>query len=144
MASTHPKKVILIVEYGDNYFSGWIETSKSKMVVNGHGETLEAMLSNIREMIKDYVEHEGKQDKFFVEVYENIDTIEFDIKYDLRAFLNEFKFINFAEIESKFGINKDLISQYRTGKKLASSNQVKKIETVIHEVANRLSRVELI
>lgn len=114
------------------------------MVVNGHGETLEAMLSNIREMIKDYVEHEGKQDKFFVEVYENIDTIEFDIKYDLRAFLNEFKFINFAEIESKFGINKDLISQYRTGKKLASSNQVKKIETVIHEVANRLSRVELI
>ena len=75
-------------------------------------------------MIEDYIEHEGIEDKFWSKI--NLSAIEFDLKYDLAAFPDEFNFFNLSVIADRIKINRTLLNQYKTGSKHPSIEQAKK------------------
>lgn len=59
------KKLDLIVEFKDDYYWGYIRTDGSDYFVNGHGDTLDEMIQNIKEIVVDYINNEGKNDTFW-------------------------------------------------------------------------------
>jgi predicted RNase H-like HicB family nuclease len=74
------KKLTLIVEQNkDGHYWGRIEDIENFFPI-GQGETLEALIQNVKDAIEDYLEHEGKEDP----VWKNVDlnTVEFEIVYE--------------------------------------------------------------
>lgn len=60
--------VQLKVERGtDGHFWGRTECNE-RFRAYGQGETLEALIQNIKDCIEDYQEHEGKEDEFWSKV----------------------------------------------------------------------------
>ena len=57
------------------------------------------MVKNIKHSIEDYVENEGEEDKFWNKI--DVANIEFELKYDLAAFLDEFDFFNLSVIATE-------------------------------------------
>lgn len=71
------KKLQLIVEQNKNgHYWGRIE-DKGNFLPVGQGETLEAMIQNVKDSIEDYQEHEGKEDPVWGNA--NFDEVEFEI-----------------------------------------------------------------
>ena len=104
------------------------------------GETVEQVTSNMRELLVDYIEHEGK-DTDFATV--DVSKIEFAYEYDLEAFFEEFSFLKITDVAKVAGLNGSLLRQYANGSKQASEKQVKKIEDAIHKIAKSLLEVQL-
>lgn len=136
------KKLELIVEIGeDNHLWGWIE-KKSSVLLTGQGETLKLLIENIKEGMAGYIRHEGKDDKFWSKI--DVDTVEFEIKYDLATFFEQFDELNITAIAARAGINPSLLRQYKSGHKYPSAEQVKKIEDAIHALGKELIKINLI
>ncbi len=133
-------KIDVIVEKGKKEFWGRIEGFDFLPVTVGKnaGEILE----NLKMLIIDYVENEGQNDKHWKNI--NVSKIEFNLHYDLRAFFDEYKFLNVSSIASKAKINRSLLRQYVTGVKHPSTKQAKKVETAIHKLAEEMNRVSLV
>ncbi len=66
-----------------------------------------------------------------------------EIRYDLQAFFREFKDLKISSIAERAELNPSLLRQYATGNKFPSSDQVKKIEDAIHNLAKRLKQVSI-
>jgi hypothetical protein len=75
--------------------------------------------------------------------FEGLDPVEFEYTYDLKAFFEQFNFLNQSKIAELAGINPSLIRQYSSGHKQPSPEQVAKIERAIRELAARLKSVQL-
>jgi hypothetical protein len=133
-------KIDVIVEKGKKEFWGRIEGFEFLPVTVGKnaGEILE----NLKMLITDYVENEGQNDKHWKNI--NVSKIEFNLHYDLRAFFDEYNFLNVSSIASKAKINRSLLRQYVTGVKHPSTKQAKKVETAIHKLAEEMNRVSLV
>lgn len=129
----------LIIEKNDNHFWGRVE-SKGFMPT-GHGATVVDLLQNVKKSIEDYIEHEGKDDKFWSKV--QLADITFDIRYDLEAFFDDHDYLNISSIGKKAGISPSLTRQYASGVKYPSAEQAKKIEVAIHKIANELKEVAI-
>lgn len=126
------KHIELIIEKNDGLFWGRIE-NKGNFTPTGAGETTTGLIKDIKLSIEDYIEHEGKEDKFWCKI--DLDNIEFDLKYDLAAFLEEFDFFNLSVIADRININRTLLNQYKTGTKHPSIEQAKKIQNSIRGLA---------
>lgn len=61
-------QVQIIIEKNRDGFWGRIERDDHFMPT-GYGLTIEALLADIKVCIKDYIEHEGKDSKFWKKVY---------------------------------------------------------------------------
>ncbi|MBA2605482.1 MAG: hypothetical protein M3521_12520 [Acidobacteriota bacterium] len=133
-------KIDVIVEKGKKEFWGRVEGFDFLPVTVGKnaGEILE----NLKMLITDYVENEGQNDKHWKNI--NVSKIEFNLHYDLRAFFDEYNFLNVSSIASKAKINRSLLRQYVTGVKHPSTKQAKKVETAIHKLAEEMNRVSLV
>jgi hypothetical protein len=68
--------LILIVERGDGEWWGRIE-GKGDFLPVTVANTIEEVIGNMRMLIQDYLEHEGKEDPFWNTI--NPESIEFDI-----------------------------------------------------------------
>lgn len=132
-------KLDVIVERNDGHFWGRIEDKG--FMPTGQGETLEGLLKNIKDSIEDYIKHEGKTDSFWGKI--NMNSIEFDIHYDLQAFFEEFDFLKITSVAKRAGINESLMRQYATGVKYPSAEQAKKIEDAIHNLARKMEQVSI-
>jgi predicted RNase H-like HicB family nuclease len=130
----------VIVEKADNHFWARVE-DKGNFMPTGQGKTMEKVLKNLKESIQDYIEHEGKEDKYWSKI--NVDNITFEIHYDLQAFFEEFEELKQSSIAKRAGLNESLVRQYATGKKYPSADQAKKIENAIRELAIRLNNVSI-
>jgi hypothetical protein len=130
----------LIIEKHDGMLWGRIE-GKGKFMPTPYGETKTALLKNLKQLIKDYQGHEGKEDKF----WKKVDTkfMILHISYDLQAFFEEFDFLKQSKIAELAGINPGLLRQYASGVKYPSPEQAKKIEDAIHQLAKELKAVSL-
>jgi hypothetical protein len=106
------------------------------MPVSGQGETVTTLLQNLKDSIVDYIEHEGKKDKFWSKV--DVKSIEFKILYDLEAFFEEFSDLKISSIALRGVLNPSLVRQCATGSKYPSAEQAKKIEGALHSLGKKL------
>jgi hypothetical protein len=104
-------------------------------------DTVPIALENLRNLISDYLAHEGAN----AEIWQGITatSIVFECAYDLKAFFEHYKELKIAAIANRAGINPNLLQQYVSGNKRASESQVKKIERAIQELANELRHIAL-
>ncbi len=134
------KKLEIIIEKNDGILWGRVETKG--WMPTPYGNTVDEVIENLKELVSDYVIHEGKNDK----IWNKIDwsKVEFDFKYDLVAFFETFNYLNLSAISGKIGINRTLLNHYKTGLKFPSAKQAQKIEDAIHELANELGKIKLV
>lgn len=90
--------------------------------------TLRILEKRIRKSLKDF---------------EGLEEIQFEYAYDLTVFFEQFNFLNQSKIAELAGINPGLIRQYSSGNKKPSQEQVGKIESALHKLADRLKEVQL-
>jgi predicted RNase H-like HicB family nuclease len=134
------KKLDVIIEKGKKEFWGRIEGFDYLPVTVG--KSVVEVLGNLKMLITDYIEHEGQNDK----QWKNFDSnkIEFNLHYDLRAFFNEYDFLNVSSIGQKAKINPSLLRQYVAGIKHPSTVQAKKVEAAVHQLAEKMNKVLLV
>lgn len=134
------KKIEVIVEKNDGLFWGRVEGKNWEPTP--YGKTIGSLIENLKELVADYVTHEGENDR----QWNKIDWQETEIifRYDLVAFFEHFSYLNLSEIAGRIGINRTLLNQYKTGIKHPSAEQAKKIEAAIHALATELKQVKLV
>ena len=133
------QKIEVIIEKNEDHFWGRIENKG--FMPTGQGKTVTALLQNLKDSIADYIEHEGKKDKFWSNV--DVKRIEFKILYDLVAFFEEFSDLKISSIALRAGLNPSLVRQYATGSKYPSAKQAKKIEEALHSLGKKLQEVTI-
>lgn len=134
------KNLQLIIEKGEEGLYGRIEGRKSFLPVT-YGHSKQEVIENLKELIKDYQQHEKDGDAFWLKL--DVNKIEFEILFDLQSFFAEHDFLNVSSIARHAGMNESLVRQYASGKKFPSTEQTKKIETVIKSLAKDLNRISL-
>lgn len=96
---------------------------------------------NLKDLITDFLENEGKEMKVWNGITAN--DIEFEFVYDLSAFFDTFEAIKISSLAKNSGINQSLMRQYATGSKQPSVQQAKKIEMAIHQLGQSLMNVRV-
>jgi predicted RNase H-like HicB family nuclease len=130
----------VIIEKKDGMLWGIVE-NKGNFVATPYGKTKDEVLTNLKELITDYQQNEGKKDKFWNEV--DVEKMEVNISYDLQAFFKEFNELKISSIAERAELNPSLLRQYATGNKYPSADQVKKIEVALHTLATKLKKVAI-
>ena len=104
-------------------------------VIFGDGNTVEEakedLLNSYQELL-DYYHEEGRP------IPEELQNLEFDYKYDIASFFDEFKWINISALAKVLGMNKSLLYQYKKGNTYISHRQMKRIEKGVHELGKKL------
>jgi len=104
-------------------------------VIFGNGNTVEEakedLLNSYREVLSVF-EEEGEP------IPEDLRDLEFDFKYDIASFFNEFNWINISALAKVLGMNKSLLHQYKKGDTYISHQQMKRIEEGVHELGKKL------
>jgi uncharacterized protein (DUF952 family) len=127
-------KIEVIIEIKDGILWGIVE-NKGSFVATPFGKNTNQVIENLKELIVDYKKYEGKKDKFWSKV--DVNNLEFDIKYELQAFFDEFKELKISSIAEKANLNPSLLRQYSTGNKQLSTEQA------LHQLGNRLKRISI-
>jgi hypothetical protein len=105
------------------------------------GGSVPAVLENLRNLVNDYLSHEGKNHADWRGV--RPEDLHFECTYDLTAFFEHFKELKISAVAARAGINPNLLQQYVSGNKRASESQAKKIEAAVHHLANELQQIAL-
>lgn len=121
-----PIKLHLILEKQDEKLWGRVEFNDNLMIDSA--SSIPALEKKIRKALLDF---------------EGIREVEFEYRYDLTVFFEQFSFLNQSKIAELAGINPGLIRQYSSGHKQPSREQVDKIEKAIREMAGKLRTVKL-
>ena len=104
-------------------------------VIFGDGDTVQEAkkdLMNSYQEILDYYKEEGRP------IPEELQDLEFDYKYDIASFFDEFNWINISALAKVLGMNKSLLYQYKKGNTYISHQQMKRIEKGVHELGKKL------
>lgn len=129
------KKIKVILEKSHGELYGRIDDPEFLYTTTGANR--KEVEKNLRELIADFLLHEGKHSKR----WNKVDTTElvFEYVYDLTAFFEVYDTVKITPIAKKAGVNESLLRQYVTGAKKASEAQAKKIETAVHQLGKELS-----
>lgn len=135
------KTSVALIERGKDGTFG-IFTPQLNHSIIGEGKTVleakEDFLNSFFEMITSYTD-DGK------EIPSELKNISFEFKYDIASFFDYYDYLNMSAFAKKAGINPSLLRQYKSGStKYISENQMKKIETALHNIVNELSEVAFI
>lgn len=131
---------IIIKKSGDELW-GRIESKSHLFVPVTVGENLKEVVGNLKILIKDYLKHEGKEDKFWSKI--KLSDTNFTFAYDVQDFFKIYNFLNQSKIAEVAGMNAGLLRQYSSGVVYPSLKQAKKIESAIRKVAKELNEVSL-
>ncbi len=131
-------KIEVIIENKDGFLWGIIE-NKGNFVATPYGKSKDELITNLKELIKDYQQNEGKKDKSWNKI--DVDNMDIGISYDLRAFFKEFNELKISSIAERAELNPSLLRQYASGNKYPSAEQAKKIELAVHALAKKLNKV---
>lgn len=126
----------IILEKNDGLLWGRVETTGDFMPTP-YGETKEQVITNLKELIKDYVTHEGAADTFWSEL--DLNSLHVEFKYDLQAFFQEHDYLKISSVAEQAGLNPGLVRQYASGVKHPSLEQTNKIRNAIKKIAKELS-----
>lgn len=131
-------KVRVIIEKDEKGFGCFAENLKSTIIGEGTSveEAKKDFLNSVQEVKTSYLEAGGTPPA-------ELDDLEFEYKYDLASFFNEFDFINVSKLAKHIGINASLMRQYKSCGAYISEAQAKKIESAIRGIGRELSSVSL-
>ena len=133
-------KTIALIEKGKDGTFG-IFTPDLKSTIIGEGKTVAEAKSDFNNSVNEvslYFKESGKA------LPEELQNIEFEYKYDLASLFNYYNFINVTKFAKVAGINASLMRQYKSGNQYISENQVMKIESALHKIANEIAGIKLI
>ncbi len=129
-----------LIEKGKDGTFG-IFTPDLKSTIIGEGKTVAEAKDDFNNSVNEvslYFQESGQ------EMPDELQDIEFEFKYDLASLFNYYSFINVSKFAKIAGINASLMRQYKTGNQYISENQVLKIETALHKLANEISEIRLV
>jgi predicted RNase H-like HicB family nuclease len=132
-------KTIALIEKGEDGTYG-IYTPDLKSTIIGEGKTVAEAKDDFENSVKEvelYFKESGKQ------IPDELQNIDFEYKYDLASLFNYYDFINVSKFAKVAGINASLMRQYKSGNQYISENQVLKIETALHKLANEIGAIKL-
>ena len=127
----------IILEKGDDEL--WGRVQAPGFLHTTVGTSAEEVKANLRDLVADFLKHEGKDMPEWKDVAES--DIAYEFEYDLTALFEVFSAIKINSIAASAGINASLMRQYATGKKHPSERQAKRIETAVRELGERLMHV---
>jgi hypothetical protein len=139
MAMKEIRKLTLMIEWVDGAFGGQVKAPGFLFITQGN--SVDTVIDNLRDLIADYLENEGKEAIQWQGI--EVADLEFEFKYKLEAFFAHFRELKITAIAHRAGMNPNLLQQYVSGNKYASQNQAKKIESAIHQLANELRHIAL-
>lgn len=126
------ERIQLIIEAGTEQAdrSGfWGRLTYEDNLIVDHADTVDTLQQNMRQLLLDF---------------HDVAHVEFDLAYDLYAFFEHYTYLKISKIAEYAGLNPSLLRHYKSQTKFASAEQVKRIETAIHRLANELSQVHLV
>ena len=133
------KSLFVRIDWEEHQFGAQVKAPG--FLLTTQGETVAGVLENLRNLLTDYLAHEGKNKPEWHNI--RAADIAFTCEYDLAAFFEHFKELKISAIAARAGINSNLLQQYVSGNKRASENQAKKIQAAVHLLANELRQVAL-
>ena len=139
MTMKEARKLTLIVEWVDGDFGGQVKAPG--FLFTTQGNSVDIVIDNLRDLIEDYLENEGKDAAEWQGI--EVDDLEFECVYKLEAFFEHFRELKITAVAQRAGMNPNLLQQYVSGNKQASQSQAKKIESAIHQLASELRQVAI-
>jgi predicted RNase H-like HicB family nuclease len=135
------KKILIIVEKGENGLYSVYSPNTEFTVLNGQGATVEDAIADMKEALQEVIES-------YLEAGEDITAeltgnIKFEYKYDVASLFNHFDEINLSSFARKNGMNESLLRKYKNGLAFASERQCRKIETGLHRLGQSLCAASL-
>ena len=126
------KATVVIEKNKTGLFSAFVENDLPDFALNGQGYTIEEAKNELicaYNEIKELLAEEGK----------DASDLEFEYRYDIPSLFSEFNMINISGFAKSIGINPSLMRRYACGETFASENQLKRIETGVRTLGQRLS-----
>ncbi len=133
-------KLTIIIEKSEGELWGRIENVPEYLPVTS-GASVEEIEQGLRDLLDDYIEHEGNAHAEWKSVRPS--DIQFEHVYDLSAFFEVFDDVKVAGIARRAKINASLVRHYAAGTKYPSPQQAKRLEMAIHELGEKLREVVL-
>jgi predicted RNase H-like HicB family nuclease len=135
------KKILIIVEKGENGLYSVYSPNTEFTVLNGQGATVEDAIADMKEALQEVIES-------YLEAGEDITAeltgnIKFEYKYDVASLFNHFDEINLSSFARKNGMNESLLRKYKNGLAFASERQCRKIENGLHRLGQSLCAASL-
>lgn len=126
------ERIQLIIEAGteqDNQSNFWGRLTYEDNLIIDHANTVDALQQNMRQLLLDF---------------HDVSDVEFDLAYDLYAFFEHYAYLKISKIAEYAGLNPSLLRHYKSQTKFPSAEQVRRIETAVHRLANELRQVHLV
>lgn len=137
-------KFHIILEKGEGELWGRVESPKGiepGFLLTTVGESTGKVTDNLKDLIADFIEHEGQGSDYWKTV--DISSITFDYQYELTELFEIFDVLKIGKVAQRAGINPSLMRQYASTVKFPSIEQAKKIEKAIHDLAKELLAVRV-
>lgn len=131
------KWTIVIEKDGDDFF-GRLDTPH--YLFTTAGGNIGEVTFNIRDLMADYLEHEGKDDAHFAGVEPG--GIEFDFAYDLETFFAAHPALNISQMARMAGLSPSLVRQYASGRN-APAKHTQVMQEAVREIGRALSASQL-
>lgn len=128
------KKIKIILEKSDGELYARIDDPEFLYTTTGTDK--KEIEKNLKDLIADFIKHEGKDSKRWNNI--NINELTFEYVYDLTAFFEVYDTVKITPIAKRAHVNESLLRQYVTGAKKASQAQAKKIESAVQELGKEL------
>jgi hypothetical protein len=130
-------KIEIIIEKNDGLLWGRVE-NKGVFMPTPYGKTTAKVIANLKELIVDYIKHEGRKDSFWSKL--DLDDLRFEFRYDLESYFQEHDYLKITSVAEKAGMNPSLVRQYASGVKYPSREQTEKIQLAIKKIARELTQ----
>jgi hypothetical protein len=135
-------QIKIILERGEDSLFARTEPAVGGFFAVAEGENETQAVAEMRGLIDDYLQHEGKTDAVWQGIISSNDTV-FEVFYDLQAFFDTFKALKITEIAHLANLSGSLVRQYVAGTKHPSAKQAQKIEDAVHLLGKRLLAVSV-
>lgn len=136
---TNQHTLTIILEKGDHELWGRIKAPG--FLHTTVGNTVGEVTANLRDLVADFLAHEGRDMPRWAGVSES--DITYQYEYDLTALFEVFNAIKINAVAASAGINASLLRQYATGRKHPSERQAKKIEAAVRNLGQQLMHVTI-
>lgn len=132
-------KLTIILEPGDNEMWGRIDIANA--FLSTVGNNVEEVTQNLKDLIQDHLDNEGKEQLFWQNV--KLENITFEYVYDLAELFDIISAVKINSIADLAGINKSLMRQYASGVKYPSAQQAQKIQSAVTQLGHKLLQVTM-
>ena len=132
-------KLIIIIEPGDGEM--WARIDAPYTLLTTVGKTVEEVTHNLKDLIQDHLDHEGKTQVEWQGV--KVEDIKFEYVYDLTELFDVLSAVKINSIADLAGINQSLMRQYASGVKYPSPQQAKRIQEAVHQLGKKLMEVSI-